>query len=1046
MKWLFPFLFFTLFLSPRLVTAQPPQLVFQTLNANQGLSQSFVTCLAQEANGIVWAGTQNGLNRFDGYRFRSDFHQADQANSLSNNYIWTLAFSDSLNLWIGTNGGGLCHYDIASEQYTTYFPQADFTLADGQNRIRAIASISPDQLLVGTDRGLFLFNTNQKTFTPLPTGTKEAPYHGPIFSFHALSDQQYLIGGLEQLFIWEGAQVVRTINLPQAIDGGIHAFAQNGSEELWLGTGKGLFQMRWQNTNNSLELLRHFQQNSNDSTALQSNAISSLWLDAAEGLWLGTDLGLHYLSLQNISEGFRFFQNQTDQTTSISSNQIFDLLEVEPGIVWAATQQGINQFSIKSSSFQFKALGQKIGPLCGNSAHGMAEDQKGNLWLCTEKGLLQIPAEGMENAVPHCWTPQEIPEMADEFLVSISPGESDNFWVALRRGGYAEWRVGKQGLEWQAARLPAGAYQNIGTNDLWEEEGQLWIASSGLGLWQRDLQTGVHRNFRHAPEDSSGLTGNYIFQLFPDSKGFLWIATADGGLCKMDRDREHCDCFTHDLSQPQSISSNMVLSVFEDPEGRIWASTANGLNLLEADGKFRRFYQKDGLPNDVVYGVLADEEGHLWISTDGGLARLQSSKGEWEIRSFDRSNGLVNNEFNQHAFYRRRDGTLVFGTRGGLQFFQAKDIGRYQRTPRIVLNDFQLFNRSVEIGKSEGSIFRLPQSIQHIRSLSLRHDQNFISFGFTGINFEQGQANQYAYQLEGLDQGWVFADTRRRADYPGLQAGRYRFKVKAANHDGQWTKIPHELEIYIKTPPWKSWWAYLLYGLGIFTLLYALFRYRLHTLQQIEATKQAERLRFRRRSAQDFHDEAGNQITKISLMTEMAQRQATEQSELKGLLEQIADDVQTLRMGMRDFIWVLDPDKDNLYETLLRLKEWANGVFEYSDIHFSTTGIGENLAQVALKGPQRRHLLLLFKEAINNSLKYSAAGEAQLQVTLQAAKLKISYRDNGRGFEATAVAQGYGLKNMQHRAKKLGWQYQLQAAPGQGTYIEVIGEITQMGN
>ena len=220
----------------------------------------------------------------------------------------------------------------------------------------------------------------------------------------------------------------------------------------------------------------------------------------------------------------------------------------------------------------------------------------------------------------------------------------------------------------------------------------------------------------------------------------------------------------------------------------------------------------------------------------------------------------------------------------------------------------------------------------------------------------------------------------------------------------------------------------------------------MQNVRRVEKAKLSERELFRKRSARDFHDEAGNQITKISLMTEIAKRKSNGNLELNNLVDQIGDEIQTLRSGMRDVIWVLDPDNDNLYETLVRLKEFANGIFEFSQIHFTTKGIDESLKSIPLNGNQKRHLLLLFKEAINNSLKYSAAQNAQFSVLKNEKMIELKFRDDGIGFEKENQKNGQGLKNIKSRAEKIGAEHTILSEKNKGSSVSVFINTTHKGN
>lgn len=216
-------------------------------------------------------------------------------------------------------------------------------------------------------------------------------------------------------------------------------------------------------------------------------------------------------------------------------------------------------------------------------------------------------------------------------------------------------------------------------------------------------------------------------------------------------------------------------------------------------------------------------------------------------------------------------------------------------------------------------------------------------------------------------------------------------------------------------------------------------------LVKIEHAKQEEREAMRKKSAQDFHDEAGNKLTRITLLTEIAKNKATDE-ELLSFLHKVEAETKELASGMRDFIWVLDPSKDALTNTLMRLQDFGNSLFELTDIVFETSGFDESLDEINLSFEQKRHILLIFKEAMNNTLKYSNASKVILKIARKPEWLSVSFEDNGEGFDLAQVSKGYGLENMKSRAKKINSQIRIVSAPAKGTHISLDINITHMGN
>ena len=873
------------FAIPIFCNGQDQTLRFKFINADNGLSQSFVHTLEKDSNGFVWAGTQNGLNRFDGYQFKQYHNLKEDSTSLSGSYIWTLHTDENGLNWVGTTNG-ISSYDPRTDRFTRYQIPGN---ESKHKIIRSIHTLNKENVLIGTAMGVFLLKTGTGEFQPFQIQSKPELLNSIIYSITELSKDLILIGSREHLFVYKPANhQLHLLKTSASFDGGLSCVYLDQTDQLWVGSGKGLWQFNYHQKLDSLTLVQHFLQDDSHPKPISSNYITSIHPDQKGGLWIGTNVGINYLNILAPDNGFNVFL-PAPQNLGALKNYIFDLVEVEPDILWGATQDGIVQFNMKPPSIASVNVTNMASAAGSSSLHGMVEHTDQSLLIATEKGLLRIEFTADQVKVHSVDNQQNTSNPADEFFVNIRPAKDDGYWVALRRGGFGKLHfTNDQKYRWEEIRFPAGPYNNVGCNDLLEtSDGNLWIASSGIGLWRLDQSNGEFTSFQKSDSVKQAISGNYIFQLREDSQGQIWIASADGGLCKMHPGTQQFTCFMYEENDPESISSNMVLSIFEDSQNRIWACTANGLNLYQTNGNFRRFSIKDGLPNDVIYGMLEDAQGFLWVSTDHGLSRLTYQDGQFSCSNFTQESGLLKNEFNQHAFLERQNGQMVFGTIGGISYFDPEKIKPYSVEPKVVLTDFKLFNQSVPIqsGNKKQEAFHLEKHINLTESLVIPYDQNFLAFEFAGINFEEGIHNQYAYQLVGLDQEWVYCGERRFANYPGLHPGQYTFKVKAANHDQLWNNDIKTIHFNLQAPPWKTPLAYTLYLLAIGALLYGIFRYRLHNLQQIELAKQQERASFRKRSAKDFHDEAGNQITKISLVTEIAKRESKDNSQVRKTID-----------------------------------------------------------------------------------------------------------------------------------------------------------------
>ena len=344
--------------------------------------------------------------------------------------------------------------------------------------------------------------------------------------------------------------------------------------------------------------------------------------------------------------------------------------------------------------------------------------------------------------------------------------------------------------------------------------------------------------------------------------------------------------------------------------------------------------------------------------------------------------------------------------------------------PPLVLTGFNIFDKPAHLEKS----------LSHTGEITLSYRDNFFSFEFAALDFATPDRNRYSYMLEGLDRAWTQAGTRNYVGYTRVAAGAYTFMVKGTNGDGVWSDRTASIRIVITPPFWKTWWFILLLVLAIGGGIAALVTIRFRQLLAIE--------RLRSKIAADLHDDIGAGLTEISMMGHIiAHKLPPEPRQLvQGEIERIRTTARGLIASMSDIVWLVDPERDSLHDLISRLGDSFSETLQALDIRFRAENL-ESLQSVRLKMEHRQHLLLICKEAINNSLKYSGCTEISLEVELPGNRLTLRLHDNGAGFDLQAGTMGNGLKNMRSRARKIGGTVTISSAAGAGTTVEYSGTI-----
>ncbi len=660
------------------------------------------------------------------------------------------------------------------------------------------------------------------------------------------------------------------------------------------------------------------------------------------------------------------------------------------------------------------------------------KDSYGNLWLGTYEGLYCVAADKL--AAEDYRVQKFVPDATDPYslkhhrISSLFEDSLGFLWVGTYQGlHYLDLR------KFPSSRRFDRLTSTHGLVHWWVpfmseiRRGEYWLGTyDGLQKMyfnpRKDQQPRLEDYFPD-PDDPTAFPNLQASDIATDRFGETWLL-GRGGLSKVvEGDGKIAfENYENDPQDTTSLSSNSLTFLHLDGKGRLWIGSRLGLNLLiQEEGEalhFRSFGVRDGFPNSVIQSIGEDDRGHLWLGTNRGLVQ------------FDPEAALAG-EPSVLGVYSKQDG-----------------LPSNEHEPPVYFTQLKVLNQTVAINEGEEPL--LPFAISMTDSLLLRHDQNIFSLEFAALDFTRPTQNEYRYQLRGFDPDWISNGTRNSVTYTNLPPGDYVLAVQGSNNDGLWAETPRELFIRILPPWWKTWWAYSIYTLIFFALLYGFIQWRTRqeiaqlTLQnQIIAARREERATLRKKNAADVHDELGNRFTKISLFLELAERELQADSKLHLWLKKIRHNSLELADGVRDLIWSLDPEQDSLNGTLLRLQEFGDRLFDYSSIDFKTKGLEAELTDMDLDPELRRNLLLLFKEAMNNCLKYSEAENAYLEVKQGPSHLLIQFSDDGQGFVLEEQQRGNGLKNMRERAQRLGTELIITSTPGAGTKIGV--EITHMG-
>ncbi len=841
-------LFLVLALMPIKPYAQEADAPFENITTKDGLSQNTVTCMLQDHQGFLWFGTEDGLNRYDGYQFVVYRHDPENAYSLSDSNIYSLYEDRSGTIWVGTTTGGLNRFDRATGRFTHYKHKAVppgakgpfdgpsgnhvssiiedhagnlwmSVAGSGLNRMNrqtgkftyyqhkpgdpyglstnSVLGVHADRtglLWVGTTRGLHKLDPVTGRFTPYGDTTSRPA--NTVYSIHEDRDGLLWLGGLAGTltrFDPGNGAFTRYNNVSKgtrSVDNNlVMSICEDDRGDLWIATlGNGI--NRFNKQTGSFTAYKH--QPANPQSLVTDNIVS-IGFDKSGILWAGT-YGQGIAKLGWLTGRFTHLRHQPGNPNSLASNYITPVLEDSAGALWIGTvDQGLHRLDPASGRLaHYRREAGKPGSLASNAVFSLCADRQGTLWVGTSNGLSGLdPRTGRTRLYQH--NPADSTTLLNDFVSALYEDRQGNFWVGARGLSKLDRRTGK--FTRYPYRRATGSPEPVLVECISEDRaGTLWVGSEA-GLDQFDRRTGRYSAYRPANATHAKLLSEPVTCLYEDQAGTLWVGTV-AGLCKLNR----------------------------------------------AAGTVKLYRKKDGLPSNRILGVLEDDGGRLWLSTPEGLSKFDPVRETF--RNYNAADGLQSNEFKQYAFCKRKNGDLVFGGVNGLNIFNPDSLRDNRHVPPVRLTDFQVFNKSVRVnpeGNCGADGFVLPRAVNEVEVIELPYCYNVFSFQFAALDYTRPERNQYAYFMEGFDQDWTYPGNRRFVTYTNLHPGAYTFRVKGSNNDGVWSREGKAIRIVILPPRWLTWWAFAGYVLAVAALLYGVYRY-LISRERLRNELQLERL------------------------------------------------------------------------------------------------------------------------------------------------------------------------------------------------------------
>lgn len=902
------------FTGPHLsIDAQVKTLYFENYNIDKGLSNNMVHCILQDSHGWMWFGTNQGLNRFDGYKFTAYRNNPDDNRSLMSDLVRAIFEDKKGNLWIGTEIGGLHLYNRETDNFIRYRNGGSLS----SNSIFAFAEDNMGNLWIGTENGLDKIDHASGKIT---------------IYLHNEHNSNSLCNNL------------------------IRALHVDKKGKLWIGTFSG-FDMLDPLTD-KFEHYRVPEKNVSD------NEIWRIFEDTDGKLWIGTYTGGTVI-FDPVTKQLRLLildpENKRGQTVRA-------ILKDKHGDYWIGTRGGLYIYTKETGQVtRFQRDDRESSGLCHSSILDIVQDTKGDIWIGTRGGISYLINE--RQTFKHYRAihgDNRYLNNSEVYAFWIDPQQ--NIWVGTENGGI-NILDRKTGTFRYMTRDNSELSNNCIKALMDDHHGNLWIGTYMGGINVYNHASKRFSYYEHHTNDSNSLISNKVWSIFRDSRGKIWVGTEDGLDCFNNGKFKHyqniitnkpINWINEDSEQDLWVGSRDEVIVYhmttnkvdrfnertrgfcEDDRKRIWLATQErGLALYDKKRGPQKYYKEaNGIPNNLTFTVTEVNDHELWISTANGLSKFNPITEKF--KNYNEVDGLQSNQFNYGAFYKSSSGELLYGGINGFNIFDPSKVKENQYVPPIVFTDFKIFNQTVPISAEKNAI--LKKSISECKRIVLPYNQNVITFEFAALNYAQSNKNMYKFMLEGFEKKWNNAGNLRSVTYTNLNPGEYTLTVKASNNDNVWNEKGITLNIRVLPPWWKTWWFKIIIVCTLAIIVFSLIGF------SSARVKLKHELILERERAQKMHE---LDMMKLKFFTNISHEIRTPLTLIVGPIEKIMNDNLPANM-VKNYMTVMHRNANQLLKLINQLLDFrklesGNLVLELNkgDLNSFIKGVVESFTEMA---------------------------------------------------------------------------------------------------
>jgi ligand-binding sensor domain-containing protein/serine phosphatase RsbU (regulator of sigma subunit) len=811
--WILPILFLNL----GFVYSQNSEINISKFSIEDGLSQNQISDIIQDSNGFLWIGTQDGLNKYDGYSFKVYRHNPLDSNSISSNRIKCIIEDYMGNIWIGTRAG-LNKFIRKSAKFKTYAHDPSDIMTISHDNIEGLCQDHSGKLWIKTKKKLDMIVIEDDKLSHFD-------YYDDIFTL-AADNKTYNVIEDYKGNIWFGTkdglnlfdpyneQIKRfyhdNIDPGSLSDNDIRVIFEDSKHQLYVGTAKGL--------NIYNRKVMSFTRQKTQEETIQSK-INDIYEDNEGAIWIGTDNGLKYYDQSTGLFTSQISVNHIDLHNTLDL-KISKIYQDYSSIFWIGTWQGneVGLYKIDGNRKKFKLYKNKNhnGPgFLSNNISSVILDGD-DLWIGNKNSGLNV-YNRKTGEIKH-FTTSNAP-LPDNHIQALFKDDIGDIWVGTMEGIRVFDKKNNRFIliEQKLKIVNKRIFRKNRVSDITQDsKGNFWIATQrGVYLVNKD----IFKRYAYVENNPNSLSNSDVHCVIEDKDELIWVGTAQG-LNLIDPESDKITHFLKSYKTKKGLSNNTISNLHEGKDGKIWIGTESGVNCYDkTTGEFKFYTQSDGLANDFIYGILEDKNEVLWISTNRGLSKFDPELGY--ITNYDINDGLQAYEFNQGACFKSDQGELFFGGVAGLNSFFPDSIYKNKFIPKMSIT-------SVEKVNDHGIT---KEYIDDLTEIIINPEDYLFTIEFSALEFNRPEKNNYKYILEGFDEDWINVGTKHYAPYTKIPPGSYTFKAKGSNNDLIWNQDGISVEVIVKPSLFNSNWSYVLYFIVFVGSIFLIMQIRTRNLR-----------------------------------------------------------------------------------------------------------------------------------------------------------------------------------------------------------------------